>query len=570
MFSFLSSSTSQISPRKEAVLFLLVLALFCCSASTFAQTTVTIISPAKHALAVSSSTDIQVTFSAAMLTSSFTSSSFVVSGNVSGRHTGSFTFSGGNTIATFNPTNDFKRGEVVTVDVSSNVKDAGNASITPLVSQFTISSVASTGTYATKVDYATESNPYSVYASDIDGDGDGDILVANFISSTVSVLKNNGDGTYQTKVDYATGTQPVSVYASDIDGDGDGDILTANFNSHTVSVLKNNGNGTYQTKVDYATGVNPFSVYTSDIDGDGDADILVANYGSHTVSVLKNISNTFIITASSGANGSISPTGVVNVISGANQSFTITPNTGYHVDSVIVDDVKVDSTSSYTFTNVSAAHTIVAYFSVNTYTLTLNAENGSVVKDPEQANYNHGTSVELKATPATGYHFVNWSGDVTGTENPDTLTMDGNKTVTANFAINTYTLSVSGDYGIVTKDPNQESFDHGTTAQVSQTPDRGYIFTGWSGGASGTDNPLTVTMNGNKVIQANYSVDPDYEVLYRTAKYEDWATAKDGKNKLKSVKRKADKVFFKFNLTRATESNILLLDFGMEAVGAIT
>jgi hypothetical protein len=71
------------------------------------------------------------------------------------------------------------------------------------------------------------------------------------------------------------------------------------------------------------------------------------------------------ITSTTGPNGTISPLGVVNLSYGANQQFTITPNTGYHVDSVIVDGVKVDSTTSYTFNNVTVNHTIRAVFAQN-------------------------------------------------------------------------------------------------------------------------------------------------------------------------------------------------------------
>ncbi|HZK10803.1 MAG TPA: hypothetical protein VFD10_00360 [Atribacterota bacterium] len=47
--------------------------------------------------------------------------------------------------------------------------------------------------------------------------------------------------------------------------------------------------------------------------------------------------------------------------------------------------------------------------------------------------YTENQVVNITATPATGYHFVNWSGAVTGSVNPTTVTMNANKTVTANF-----------------------------------------------------------------------------------------------------------------------------------------
>ncbi|MGC1375846.1 MAG: metallophosphoesterase [Anaerolineales bacterium] len=71
---------------------------------------------------------------------------------------------------------------------------------------------------------------------------------------------------------------------------------------------------------------------------------------------------THTITASAGANGSISPSGAVTVTEGNNQSFSITPNSGYQVANVLVDGASVGAVTSYTFTNVLADHTIAASF----------------------------------------------------------------------------------------------------------------------------------------------------------------------------------------------------------------
>ena len=74
---------------------------------------------------------------------------------------------------------------------------------------------------------------------------------------------------------------------------------------------------------------------------------------------------TYSIAASAGANGSMSPSGSVSVSYGASQTFTITPVNGYHVSGVLVDGGSVGAVTSYTFTNVTANHTISATFAVN-------------------------------------------------------------------------------------------------------------------------------------------------------------------------------------------------------------
>ena len=71
------------------------------------------------------------------------------------------------------------------------------------------------------------------------------------------------------------------------------------------------------------------------------------------------------ITASAGGNGSIAPSGSVTVNYGANQTFGIAPAIGYHVASVLVDGGSVGAVTSYTFTNVTANHTISASFAAN-------------------------------------------------------------------------------------------------------------------------------------------------------------------------------------------------------------
>ncbi len=210
------------------------------------------------------------------------------------------------------------------------------------------------------------------------------------------------------------------------------------------------------------------------------------------------------ITATSGSDGSISPQGSVIVNYGENQTFTVSPNAGYHIADVLVDGSSVGALTSYTFTNVIINHTIAASFAINTYTLTITSANGTVTKNPDQVNYNHGSTVQLTATPAVGYSFSSWSGDASGSTNPLTVTMDGNKNITANFTLNTYTVTITSLNGAVTKNPDQASYNYGTDVTLTATADIGYHFLGWSGDATGSANPLTVTMDGNKNIKANF------------------------------------------------------------------
>lgn len=81
--------------------------------------------------------------------------------------------------------------------------------------------------------------------------------------------------------------------------------------------------------------------------------------------------------------------------------------------------------------------TVTASYSAIEYILTVNViGNGTVAKSPDQASYIYGDVVQLTATPAAGWSFANWSDDLYGNTNPGSITIDGNKTVTANFTEN--------------------------------------------------------------------------------------------------------------------------------------
>jgi hypothetical protein len=159
--------------------------------------------------------------------------------------------------------------------------------------------------------------------------------------------------------------------------------------------------------------------------------------------------NVFVITASAGANGTISPVGTTTVNCGGSQTYTLTPAAHYHVDSIIVDGSYAGNGASYTFTNVTANHTIRGVFAIDTYTLTIQITgNGTVTKTPDLTVYPYGTSVSLRARPSVGtlqgnvtpktpeptsWKFDHWEVDLTGTQNPKSITMNGNKTVRAVF-----------------------------------------------------------------------------------------------------------------------------------------
>jgi uncharacterized repeat protein (TIGR02543 family) len=153
-----------------------------------------------------------------------------------------------------------------------------------------------------------------------------------------------------------------------------------------------------------------------------------------------------------------------------------------------------------------AKDTTWTFTTLNVYTLNVTANNGTVTKNPNLVSYNSGANVVLTATPLAGYTFSSWSGDATGITNPLTVTMNGSKIITANFTLNSsnFTLNVTAINGSVIRNPNQLTYTNGTNVILTPVPNAGYIFNSWSGDASGALSPVTINMNGNKNVTANF------------------------------------------------------------------
>ncbi|MFH5776701.1 FG-GAP-like repeat-containing protein [Paracoccus sp. NGMCC 1.201697] len=133
----------------------------------------------------------------------------------------------------------------------------------------------------------TGTNPVSNAVADVNGDGNLDLLVANYISDNVSVLLGDGTGAFaQTGLMPATDA-PRSVVTGDLDGDGDIDFLATNLAGNGVTIAMNDGTGGFVTSYT-AVGTGPRGIAVGDLDGDGDLDFVTANYSSNNLSVMLN------------------------------------------------------------------------------------------------------------------------------------------------------------------------------------------------------------------------------------------------------------------------------------------
>jgi len=149
------------------------------------------------------------------------------------------------------------------------------------------------GTFQTKLDYPVIDGPHSVFSMDLDMDGDLDLAVTNGFEDSgdsISVLMNNGDGTFANATNYKVGPRALYLFSSDIDGDADFDLAVANSWSNNVSILRNNGAGTFAAAVNYETPSGPMYPFCADLDADGDFDLAVTiGYSGNVVSILKNL-----------------------------------------------------------------------------------------------------------------------------------------------------------------------------------------------------------------------------------------------------------------------------------------
>lgn len=114
-------------------------------------------------------------------------------------------------------------------------------------------------------------------------------------------------------------------------------------------------------------------------------------------------SSTYTITASAETGGTISPSGAVAVSRGASKSFTISPSQNYDIYTVYVDGSWKGPISSYTFTGISANHTINAKFTLKTFTITASAGKGGTISPSGSVSVPYGYGKYFSVRPNTGY-----------------------------------------------------------------------------------------------------------------------------------------------------------------------
>ncbi|MEO1999401.1 MAG: FG-GAP-like repeat-containing protein, partial [Planctomycetaceae bacterium] len=139
------------------------------------------------------------------------------------------------------------------------------------------SPLSASGIFGAQQTIGSASGAISVFAIDMDGDGDMDVLSASDNDDKIGWYENNGNQTFTSHVITTGANGADSVFAIDMDGDGDIDVLSASHEDDRVVLYKNDGNENFTPQTITAAANYPWSVYVADMDADGDMDILSAS-----------------------------------------------------------------------------------------------------------------------------------------------------------------------------------------------------------------------------------------------------------------------------------------------------
>jgi hypothetical protein len=290
----------------------------------------------------------------------------------------------------------------------------------------------------------------------------------------------------------------------------------------TTQAVTNGGNGTLVTAV-------PDSDYrfVQWSDGATSTSRTDTNIISDTSFTAEFIINQRTLSYTAGSNGSITGTTTQTVTIGQNGTEVIAvPNAGYHFvswnDGVL--------TASRTDLNITNNISVIATFSINIYTVVYNSSlGGSIIGSSTQAIEHGNNATNVLASSSLGYHFLLWNDDYAFESRTDT-NITANATHTANFAIDTHTLTYIADVGGTIVGSSTQIINYGSNGnEVVATPNAGYRFFDWSDNVTNSTRS-EINVIDNITITALFRKISSRKIINQNCgsfDYTDWSSCKN-------------------------------------------
>jgi hypothetical protein len=265
---------------------------------------------------------------------------------------------------------------------------------------------------------------------------------------------------------------------------------------------------------------------TSDLDGDGDQDLISIAWDDFRFvhlwvneASLETTPNTYTLEVNTVGSGTVLVVpDKVSYNPGETVQLTALPTQGWAFDSWNTD--LTSSTNPATLVMDNNKVVKAAFFETDAETHTLGVDtvgNGTVLVNPNKTSYNPGETLQLTALPAQGWAFDSWSSYPADSANPTSLmeksdnplefTIQEDTTLSATFTQDEYTLTINTvGSGSVKTEPKQTTYFYGDVVTMTAVADTSWSFSGWSGSATGNDNPEIITIQGNAAVTTTFTI----------------------------------------------------------------
>lgn len=278
----------------KKIFIIAVLTGFGFFSNVFSQSWIQSTSPSNNQINVSKNSIITVTFNRGMMNSSFSATSIVVRGTLTGIYNCTFSYNSVNRTLTINHPQNFKIGEFINITFTSNIKDSSGFNMPSAYNfNFYIKTTGGKGTFLNSgTAYVTGMLPYKIITADLDKDNDLDLAVVNNGDNTCNIYHNNGNGNFITKNTISNLYNADDIASGDLDNDGNIDLVISCQYSDVIKILKNSGDGqSFQQYTFPSGGLRPFHICLNNLNNDGLLDIVVTNWESGLVSIFFNTGN---------------------------------------------------------------------------------------------------------------------------------------------------------------------------------------------------------------------------------------------------------------------------------------